>query len=86
MPLLSCVIAENPHLLGARKSESGLVDPGMSFRGYGLHVVRSVPEALDAQHARGETPDLKISPEEYINARSSYRETGERDRDVLDRA
>ena len=41
---------------------------------------------LHAQHAKGETPDLRISPEEYINARSSYRETGQRDRDVVDRA
>jgi bacterioferritin-associated ferredoxin len=38
---------------------------------------------LHAQHAAGETPDLKISPERYIEARASYRETHERDADAL---
>ncbi|MBX3408852.1 MAG: hypothetical protein KF859_03090 [Phycisphaeraceae bacterium] len=38
---------------------------------------------LHAQHQKGQTPDLKISPEEYMNARSSYRETGERAQDAL---
>jgi NAD(P)H-nitrite reductase large subunit len=33
---------------------------------------------LHAQHQRGETPDLAVSPEQYMNARSSYRESGER--------
>jgi len=34
---------------------------------------------LHAMHARGELPDLKISPEQYVLARSDYRETGTRD-------
>lgn len=38
---------------------------------------------LHAQHAKGMTPDLKVSPEEYMNARSSYRETHERDPRVV---
>jgi bacterioferritin-associated ferredoxin len=38
---------------------------------------------LHAQHAAGQTPDLKISPERYIDARASYRETNQRDPDAL---
>jgi len=33
---------------------------------------------LHAQHMKGETPDLKVSPEKYMDDRASYRETGER--------
>jgi hypothetical protein len=41
---------------------------------------------LHAQHQRGETPDLKVSPEQYVKARSQYHDTGERDKDVVERA
>jgi len=41
---------------------------------------------LHAQHAKGEPPDLRISPERYIEARSDYHDTGERDRSVVDGA
>lgn len=34
---------------------------------------------LHVQHARGEEPDLKISPQRYAEARVSYRGSGERD-------
>lgn len=33
---------------------------------------------LHSQHRRGETPDLKSSPEQYAEARGRYRATGER--------
>jgi len=33
---------------------------------------------LHAQHQRGETPDLKISPEQYTKDRQTYRDTGSR--------
>lgn len=33
---------------------------------------------LHAQHQRGQTPDLKISPQEYAESRTTYRATGER--------
>ncbi len=33
---------------------------------------------LHEQHARGETPDLKSSPEEYAKARTSFHQTGDR--------
>jgi bacterioferritin-associated ferredoxin len=33
---------------------------------------------LHAQHCKGETPDLKISPERYAKARITYRATDER--------
>jgi hypothetical protein len=41
---------------------------------------------LHAQHQRGETPDLKVSPERYVKARSEYHETGERDKGVVEGA
>ena len=41
---------------------------------------------LHAQHKRGETPDLRVSPEEYMNARAAYRVSGERDGKVVDGA
>jgi len=34
---------------------------------------------LHAQHRRGETPDLKVSPEQYANSRLTYHKTDERD-------
>ncbi|MCA9310934.1 MAG: (2Fe-2S)-binding protein [Phycisphaerales bacterium] len=33
---------------------------------------------LHAQHQRGETPDLRISPQAYAESRLTYRETGRR--------
>lgn len=41
---------------------------------------------LHAQHVRGEAPDLRVSPEEYMRARSTYRESGERDSTIVERA
>ncbi|MBX3385952.1 MAG: (2Fe-2S)-binding protein [Phycisphaeraceae bacterium] len=38
---------------------------------------------LHAQHRQGLEPDLKISPERYVQARLSFHETGERDQQVL---
>ena len=38
---------------------------------------------LHAEHARGVEPDLRVSPEKYIEARERYRETNERDAGVL---
>lgn len=38
---------------------------------------------LHGQHTRGEEPDLKVSPEKYIEARSSYKLSNERDPDVV---
>ncbi len=38
---------------------------------------------LHAQHQRGETPDLKVSPEQYANARIGYRKSGRRDPAIL---
>jgi len=34
---------------------------------------------LHAQHQRGETPDLKISPEQYAKSRLAYHDSGTRD-------
>jgi hypothetical protein len=36
---------------------------------------------LHAQHQRGETPDLRISPEQYANARSGFHKSGQREID-----
>ncbi|MEK6702385.1 MAG: (2Fe-2S)-binding protein [Planctomycetota bacterium] len=33
---------------------------------------------LHAMHQRGETPDLRVSPEKYIEERAKYRATGTR--------
>lgn len=41
---------------------------------------------LHAQHQRGETPDLKISPQRYAEARLDYHQTGDRDKDVVEGA
>lgn len=38
---------------------------------------------LHAQHLRGEAPDLKVSPERYVQARLDYHRTKERDADVV---
>ena len=34
---------------------------------------------LHAQHTKGETPDLKISPEQYASSRKKFHDTNERD-------
>lgn len=34
---------------------------------------------LHAQHKRGETPDLKVSPEQYASSRLTYHKTDERE-------
>lgn len=39
--------------------------------------------SLHAQHAAGQTPDLRISPERYVQARLTYHKTGERAPDVV---
>lgn len=41
---------------------------------------------LHAQHVRGETPDLNISPQRYAEARLEYHDTGERDQAVVNEA
>ncbi|MBS0195436.1 MAG: (2Fe-2S)-binding protein [Planctomycetes bacterium] len=41
---------------------------------------------LHAQHQRGELPDLRVSPERYIEARSEFHQSGERDKDVVEGA
>ncbi|MGH7131807.1 MAG: (2Fe-2S)-binding protein [Phycisphaerales bacterium] len=41
---------------------------------------------LHAQHCRGQTPDLKVSPEEYATTRLTYHQTRVRDEDVVQRA
>lgn len=38
---------------------------------------------LHAQHQRGETPDLNISPQRYVQARLDFHRTSERDADVV---
>ncbi len=43
-------------------------------------------EHLHAEHKAGRTPDLKISPQRYTEARTSYHKTGQRDPDVVDDA
>lgn len=41
---------------------------------------------LHAQHQQGVEPDLRVSPEQYMRSRQSYRQTGERDQGVVDGA
>ena len=41
---------------------------------------------LHETHARGEEPDLRISPEKYVQARLSFHKSGERDQNVVDEA
>ena len=36
-------------------------------------------EELHAQHKRGDTPDLPVSPSEYAKRRSGFHETGQRE-------
>ncbi len=36
---------------------------------------------LHAQHQRGQTPDLKVSPEQYAHSRLDFHKTGEREID-----
>ena len=38
---------------------------------------------LHAQHQKGELPDLRVSPEQYVKARAGYRESGVRDERVV---
>lgn len=38
---------------------------------------------LHDQHQRGETPDLRISPQEYASSRGAYRKTGRRDERIV---
>ena len=38
---------------------------------------------LHAQHAKGETPDLAVSPEKYVQARLTFHKTGDRDQNVV---
>jgi bacterioferritin-associated ferredoxin len=38
---------------------------------------------LHAQHQRGETPDLKVSPEQYAKARLGYHKSGKRDPSIV---
>lgn len=38
---------------------------------------------LHAQHAKGQTPDLRISPERYAEARAGYKQSGSRDERVV---
>ncbi len=40
-------------------------------------------KALHAQHQKGQTPDLAVSPEQYANSRQSYRRCGIRPSEVL---
>lgn len=40
-------------------------------------------EHLHAQHQRGETPDLRVSPQRYAEARLGYHKSGERDEAVV---
>jgi len=41
---------------------------------------------LHAQHERGQTPDLKVSPQQYTQARLAYHKSGTRDQETLDQA
>ena len=41
---------------------------------------------LHAQHVKGIEPDLFVSPEKYVEARSAYKVTKVRDEDVVDEA
>jgi len=38
---------------------------------------------LHAQHVAGETPDLKISPQRYSEARTGFHKSGQRDEDTV---
>lgn len=40
-------------------------------------------KALHVQHQKGQEPDLKVSPEQYTQARSGFHKSGKRDEDVL---
>ncbi len=51
--------------------------------GTGCHWCVPFLEHLHAQHARGETPDLKVSPQRYAEARLKFHESGTRDEDVV---
>ncbi len=41
---------------------------------------------LHQMHVEGQTPDLRVSPEQYVNARLTFHKTGERDPRVVNDA
>ncbi len=41
---------------------------------------------LHAEHQKGRTPDLRVSPADYAGARKSFHKSGERDGRVVDDA
>jgi bacterioferritin-associated ferredoxin len=41
---------------------------------------------LHKQHTAGQTPDLRVSPEQYATSRLRFHDTHERDKDVVDGA
>ncbi|KAA0213707.1 MAG: (2Fe-2S)-binding protein [Leptolyngbya sp. PLA3] len=41
-------------------------------------------QKLHADHQRGRTPDLRITPEQYADRRTTYRKTGQRPEDGSD--
>lgn len=43
-------------------------------------------EHLHAEHTRGRTPDLRISPQRYAEARTGFKKSGERDAGVVSEA
>ncbi|MCW5776335.1 MAG: hypothetical protein KIS87_07860 [Phycisphaeraceae bacterium] len=51
--------------------------------GTGCHWCVPFLEHLHAQRARGETPDLKVSPQRYAEARLRFHKSGTRDEDVV---
>jgi bacterioferritin-associated ferredoxin len=54
--------------------------------GTGCHWCVPFLKHLHAQHMKGVTPDLKVSPEEYARSRLTYHKTKERDPDTVRRA
>ncbi len=51
--------------------------------GTGCHWCVPFLKHLHAEHQAGRTPDLKISPEKYCQARLKYHQTDVRDPDVV---
>lgn len=51
--------------------------------GTGCHWCVPFLEHLHAQHARGETPDLNVSPQRYAEARLRFHASGARDGEVV---
>lgn len=52
--------------------------------GTGCQWCVPILKKLHAQHKAGETPDLRVSADQYASGRSVYRATGERDGIDLD--